>query len=178
MKKKYQTHHIVVDVEADGPAPGPYSMVCFGAVYLDAGLENTFYGKCFPISDVWLPDALSISGISREEHLTFPDPKTTMTEFAIWLDAVAPGRRVFWADNNGFDWSFINYYFHVYYGSNPFGFSSQNINSLYKGAEKDLFKSFKHLRVTKHTHNPVDDAKGNAEAMLAMNKMYHLGFPV
>jgi hypothetical protein len=26
--------------------------------------------------------------------------------------------------------------------------------------------SFKHLRKTKHTHDPLDDARGNAEAML------------
>jgi hypothetical protein len=29
-----------------------------------------------------------------------------------------------------------------------------------------VYRTFKHLRDTKHTHNPVDDAKGNAEAML------------
>ena len=35
---------------------------------------------------------------------------------------------------------------------------------------KDTFKTFKHLRRTKHTHHPVDDAKGNAEALLAMRE--------
>ena len=34
-----------------------------------------------------------------------------------------------------------------------------------------MFENFKHLRQTQHTHNPVDDARGNAEAMLAMEKM-------
>jgi hypothetical protein len=33
---------------------------------------------------------------------------------------------------------------------------------------KDTSKNFKHLRKTAHTHHPVDDAKGNAEALLAM----------
>src|SRR5688572_2647845 len=55
-------------------------------------------------------------------------------------------------------------------GDNPFGFSSQNLGSLYKGLVKDTFKTFKHLRRTKHTHHPVDDAKGNAEALLAMRE--------
>jgi hypothetical protein len=32
----------------------------------------------------------------------------------------------------------------------------------------DLYSTFKHLRETKHTHHPVDDAKGNAEALLKM----------
>jgi hypothetical protein len=42
---------------------------------------------------------------------------------------------------------------------------------LYKGLVKDSFDNFKHLRVTAHTHHPVDDAKGNAEALLEMKKM-------
>jgi hypothetical protein len=29
-----------------------------------------------------------------------------------------------------------------------------------------MSKNFKHLRKTKHTHNPVDDARGNAEALI------------
>jgi len=36
---------------------------------------------------------------------------------------------------------------------------------------KDSRASWKHLRKTKHTHNPVDDAMGNAEALLEMQKM-------
>jgi hypothetical protein len=45
---------------------------------------------------------------------------------------------------------------------------SQNLGSLYKGLVKNLRASFKHLRKTKHTHDPLDDARGNAEAMLHM----------
>ena len=33
---------------------------------------------------------------------------------------------------------------------------------------KDFKKNFKHLRRSRHTHNPVDDARGNAEALLHM----------
>ena len=36
---------------------------------------------------------------------------------------------------------------------------------------QDTFATFKHLRKTKHTHHPVDDARGNAEALLAMKDM-------
>lgn len=34
----------------------------------------------------------------------------------------------------------------------------------------DTFASFKHLRKTPHTHNPVDDALGNAAALLHMKE--------
>ena len=35
---------------------------------------------------------------------------------------------------------------------------------------KDTFQNFKHLRRTTHTHHPLDDAKGNSEALLTMKK--------
>jgi hypothetical protein len=39
-----------------------------------------------------------------------------------------------------------------------------------KGLVKDTFQNFKHLRRTAHTHHPVDDATGNAEALIEMKK--------
>lgn len=164
----------IVDVEADGPIPGEFSMISFGAVRLDESLETTFYGELKPISEKWVPEALKVSGFSREKTMTFRDPTEVMLEFASWIEANTKGRPVFYADNNGFDWQFINWYFHKFINRNPFGFSSGNINSLYKGRKGDTRKSFKHLRKTKHTHNPVDDAKGNAEAMLYMAKSMNI----
>jgi hypothetical protein len=78
---------------------------------------------------------------------------------------------MFISDNNGFDWQFINWYLHHFLGDNPFGHSCTNLGSLYKGMQKDMFVNFKHLRQTKHTHHPVDDARGNAEALLAMKEL-------
>ncbi|MCO7226527.1 3'-5' exoribonuclease [Pleionea sp. CnH1-48] len=160
----------VVDVESDGPIPGDYSMISFGAVVLDESLEHTFYGRMKPISDQWIPEALAVSGFNRQETLEFPTPEKTMNEFTQWIAEHARSRPLFFSDNNGFDWQFINWYFIHFTGSNPFGFSSTNIGSLYKGMVGDMFKNFKHLRKTKHTHHPVDDAKGNAEALLYMKK--------
>jgi DNA polymerase III alpha subunit (gram-positive type) len=162
--------YVMVDIEADGPIPGDYSMVCFGAVIVEPGLERSFYGQLAPISEAWIPEALAVSGFTREQTLAFDDPKEVMQRFAGWLAKECGGRMLFISDNNGFDWQFINWYFHHFIGRNPFGFSSQNLGSLYKGLVKDTFKNFKHLRQTKHTHHPVDDAKGNAEALLAMKQ--------
>ncbi|MBU2712016.1 exonuclease domain-containing protein [Zooshikella harenae] len=159
---------IVVDVETDGPIPYEYSMISFGAVIVDNDLNKTFYGKLKPISNKWIPEALAISGFSREETMTFDEPKKVIENFASWISNHAKSRPLFFSDNNGFDWQFINWYFHYFTGNNPFGFSSNNIGSLYKGMVSDMFKNFKHLRKTKHTHNPVDDAMGNAEALLYM----------
>jgi hypothetical protein len=160
--------YFMVDIEADGPIPGDYSMVCFGAVRVDPSLAETFYGQLKPISEKWIPEALAVSGFSRNETLQFEDPALVMRRFAEWLQARSEGRPFFIADNNGFDWQFINWYFHHFLGDNPFGHSSANLGSLYKGMMKDTFVNFKHLRKTEHTHHPVDDARGNAEALLHM----------
>jgi hypothetical protein len=79
-------------------------------------------------------------------------------------------RLMFISDNNGFDFMFASWYFWRFLGRNPFGHSSTNLGSLYKGLIKDTYKNFKHLRLTRHTHNPVDDAMGNAEALLHMKE--------
>jgi hypothetical protein len=158
----------MVDIEADGPIPGDYSMVCFGAVLVEPALDRTFYGRLKPISDRWDPEALAVSGFTREETLTFDDPQGVMERFRDWLVQHSTGQPMFIADNNGFDWQFVNWYFHHFLGSNPFGHSSTNLGSLYKGLSQDMRANFKRLRKTKHTHHPVDDAMGNAEALLHM----------
>jgi hypothetical protein len=70
--------YVMVDVESDGPIPGDYSMVCFGAVVVEPELKRTFYGRLRPISEKYVPDALSVSGFTREECLTFDDPADVM----------------------------------------------------------------------------------------------------
>jgi hypothetical protein len=169
--------YVMVDVEADGPAPGLYSMISFGAVVVSRGLDREFYGRLQPISDNWIPEALAVSGFSREETFQFNDPQVVMHQFAQWLLTASAGRPQFVSDNNGFDWQFINYYFHRFHGSNPFGFSSSNLGSLYKGAVRDLTKNFKHLRRTRHSHHPVDDARGNAEAFLTIVDEHGMRLP-
>ncbi len=63
---------------------------------------------------------------------------------------------------------------HHFLGENPFGYSSTNLGSLYKGVVRDTFVNFKHLRKTEHTHHPVDDARGNAEALLRIKEEFGL----
>jgi DNA polymerase III epsilon subunit-like protein len=163
----------IVDVEADGPIPAEYSMVSFGAVLFEGSLDRSFYGQTRPICERFLPEALAISGFSREQHLGFDDPATVMQAFAAWLDEHSKGRAVFVSDNLAFDWQFINYYFHRFVGRNPFGFSGRRIGDLYAGLVKDAHKAseWKKFRITAHTHHPVDDARGNAEALCKFREL-------
>lgn len=160
--------YVMVDIETDGPIPADYSMICLGAVVVDENLDKRFYGQLKPISEQWIPNALKISGFSRNQTQQFDDPKEVMEKFSAWIKISCTGTPMFISDNNGFDWQFVNYYFHHFLGNNPFGFSSTNLGSLYKGLVKDTSKNFKHLRNTAHTHDPLDDAVGNAEALLLM----------
>ena len=164
--------YIVVDVEADGEIPHKYSMVCFGAVVVEPSLNKTFYGQVKPMSNEYVESALKISGFSREEHLTFDDPLKVMMDFEKWIKENSKGRPVFISDNLAFDWQWINFYFHYFIGRNPFGWSGRRLGDLYCGMKMDTFAPWKNeFRKTKHDHNPVNDAKGNAEALLAFKEL-------
>lgn len=167
---------IVVDVESDGPVPQLYSMVSFGAVVVEPSLDRTFYGKTAPLNRYvrWQPEALAVSKISHEEHLTFPFPQATMADFHRWLIALDATRLTFVSDNPAFDWQWINYYLYVclegkgFDPVNPFGYSARRIGDIWAGYQRKFndHSSWKDFRKTRHTHHPLDDARGNAEALL------------
>ena len=76
--------YFVVDIESDGPVPGLYSMISFGAVILNRKLNRTYYGTIRPISTEWIPEALAVSGHTRDETLLFENPEVVMPAFATW----------------------------------------------------------------------------------------------
>ena len=91
--------YVIVDIESDGPIPAEFSMVCFGAVVFDDRLDTTFYGKTRPIADRFVPEALAVSGFSREQHMVSDDPKAVMENFAAWLEQQSKGRPIFVSDS-------------------------------------------------------------------------------
>jgi hypothetical protein len=169
----------VVDCEADGPIPGDYSMLSFGAVKVEEGLKDTFLSpQLHVLGNEFRIDAITSIGYTIESYTAAhvkngANPVEVMEKFDEWIRSTSKGRPIFMSDNNGFDWMFMCWYFHHFIGRNPFGFSSRRIGDLYCGLVKDMRAPWKHLRKTKHTHNPVDDAMGNAEAVLHM--LNHMG---
>jgi hypothetical protein len=172
------------DVEADGPIPGPYSMASIGlscvASYDGDRFQrrdpraDTFYRELQPISERWLPDALAVSGLTRE-HLfaNGQPPELAMPELAAWVRQVARGfNPVFVAYPLGFDWMFT-YWYLVQYGTtpgkidnSPFSFSQHlDVKTLYATkARLTVGRAVRagipeHLRSSSpHTHNALDDA--------------------
>jgi hypothetical protein len=85
-----------VDIEADGPIPGPYSMLSLGAAVAgrqDAtGFtatdpeEHTFYRELRPISEEFVPEALAVSSLDRERLKTEGhEPAVALAEFCDWV---------------------------------------------------------------------------------------------
>lgn len=167
------------DCEADGPCPGLFSMLEIGLVKFTPELDTTFWSSLKPVTDSYDEGALGSIGMTREQTLAFSDPEQAIKDMAEFVESTTVGRPVFISDNPGFDWSFVNYYCHYYLGRNPFGFSSRRIGDFYSGLKRDFFAAskWKRLRVTKHSHNALDDAKGNAEAFASIVKTHGIRVP-
>ncbi len=117
--------------------------------------------------------AVDIGSLKKGDISTFHGPDCTPSTFIRFRDWLKPKMPVvFISDNPAYDWQWINYYFWKYQGANPFGHSARRIGDFYAGLTGDFWKTsqWKKLRQTKHDHNPVNDAKGNAEALLRMLK--------
>jgi len=160
--------HIVLDVEADGPCPGLYNMISFGLVCVgDPALS--FLGEVAPILDSpGISGAREVSGITFEAQKAFAQPERVMSAATQWIATLTGGKRpILWSDNPAFDWQFWNYYCHRFVGGNPAGFSARRIGDLDAGRRNEPLNTsaWKKRRETTHTHNPVDDARGNAEAL-------------
>jgi 3' exoribonuclease, RNase T-like len=174
--------YISLDVEADGPIPGPYSMLSFGLavcatfdgttfVPLDPA-ERTFYAELKPISDEFVPDALAVSGLDRDLLMAEGrDPAEAMNAAAAWIAAQA-GEPVVVAYPLGFDWMWLYWYFMRFAdGGSPFSHSRHlDMKTMYatkarttvsRSTKRQMPNALKSTR--KHTHNALDDAIEQAE---------------
>jgi len=56
-----------------------------------------------------------------------------MNDFAQWIKEVLVERPIMVSDNPDYDWRFINYYFLIRVGFNPFVHSAERIGGWYAG---------------------------------------------
>ena len=121
-----------VDIEADGPIPGPYSMVSLGAcvagtydgaTFTAIARAHTFYTELRPISDQWGPRR-SRSAASHVNAARRRGPEGGDEHFVdVGGGECAEhgrGRAVFAAYPLGFDWLFTYWYLMAYAGRSPF----------------------------------------------------------
>ncbi|MGX1134157.1 hypothetical protein RKD49_006347 [Streptomyces glaucescens] len=129
--------YISVDIEADGPIPGPYSMLSLEAAV--AGVQDadgftaadpgrrTFYRELRPISDEFVPEALAVSGLDRDRLRTEGlDPALALAQFGRWVrevSAEAGAQPVMCGYPAPYDWTFLYWYLIRFTGESPFGHS-------------------------------------------------------
>jgi hypothetical protein len=148
---------IFVDCEAAGGCPRTGVLTEFGAVEYKS--RKSFHGK------IWESELSKINPAIPHPVKKLRDEKEVFAEFAEWLKQF-PGRPIFVSDNPAYDYQWINDGFWTTLGYNPFGHSARRLSDYYAGLIGDFFtaQKWKHLRITPHTHHPVDDAMGNVEA--------------
>jgi hypothetical protein len=178
-----------VDIEADGPIPGPFSMLSFGLVVagrfdgrqFESLLDrpDTFYRELKPISDSFVPEALEVSGLDRDRlEREGADPPTAMTEARRWvLDRTHDDRPVLTGFPLMFDWLFIYWYFERFAeGGSPFDHSAGvDMKTMYQqkaavttsdAGLHDLPVALRPIQA--HTHNALDDALRQAEIFVRL----------
>lgn len=161
--------NIIVDCEASGPCIGCGDLIQFAAI---AESGETFVSTKFrPTTEKYDQGAYTAIGLTRKEHEAYTGEFASEADrFAKWLNQF--DRCTFWSDNPAFDWQWINWIFHYHEIKNPFGFSARRIGDLFAGLLQDIYNttSWKKFRKTKHTHDPLDDARGNMEAFQFIRK--------
>lgn len=173
-----------VDVETDGPIPGPYSMLSFAIVFAGTydgtlfkrplNYESVFYQELKPISSEYEPEAMSVNGLNRDALLEFgTDPAIALTDAANWINYQCAGASpVLVAFPLSFDWTWLYWYFIRFskVGS-PFNHSrcfdiktAISVKSRIPISASGRRNIPLQLRSSKnHTHHAIDDAIEQAE---------------
>jgi len=161
-----------VDVRANGPIPGEYSLASLGCAVVGRP-ALVYYAELKPISDLEDPDAVKANGLTMSHLLEKgQDPHEAMRRFADWVRGVTgtTHRPVFVGFNAAFDWSFVNWYLIRFTESNPFGESALDIKSYFMGLTNEEWTNTTKQAVARefpterpHSHNALDDALHQAE---------------
>lgn len=165
--------YVSTDIEADGPIPGPHSMLSFAsAAYApDKTLVATFSRNLHTLPDAaphpktaaWWKTQPDAWAACRQD---LQPPERALPEYAAWLQAL-PGKPVFVGYPAAFDFMFVYWYLMRFVGESPFSHSALDIKTYamsvlgceYRAATKrnmprDWFDPLP------HTHVALDDALG------------------
>jgi len=182
--------YISLDIETNGPCPGLNSMLSLGAAaFFNGNMVAKFYRKLEPLSG---PDFMEDSDTMtwwetqpeawEEVNKDKADPQVVMTHFGEWLNNIGSTRGaklVAAAWPAAFDFGYVNYYSHQYYGENPLGFACLDMRSYANGlfntagyyeriSEGDLYKYFNIDRTDLQPHIAIDDAIGQGRLLMAL----------
>ena len=179
--------YVSTDIEADGPIPGPHSMVSFGsAAFLpDKTLVDTFSANLEPLPDAkphpetmkwWrnFPDAWAAA------HQNQQPPAEAMKAYAEWLKGL-PGKPVFVGYPVAYDFMFIYWYLIRFVWHSPFAHSALDIKTMgmialgvdYRESYKRNMRKEWFDSPQGHSHVALDDAI--EQGLLLCNILAELG---
>jgi hypothetical protein len=163
--------YVSTDVEADGPIPGPHSMLSFASAAYTADKElvatfsanlNTLEGASgHPDTMQWWSQNQEAWEVCRRD----PQPAAqVMPRYVAWLKAL-PGKPIFVGYPASYDFMFVYWYLHRFAGESPFPHAALDIKT-YAMALLDLdFRATSKRRMPRqwfddlpHTHVALDDA--------------------
>ena len=179
-------------MEADGPCPGVNSMLQLGAVVYDlAGVEVD--NACFNLLPLdggvqdkgtmtwWAEQEINHPGIWDSMLVDRIHPLEAMQRFNAMVDHQAQRTGaipVCVAYPSGYDFTWLYWYLMKYVGHSPFGFSCLDMKTLgmavrgigYRDATKRNYPKHWFSKVLPHTHNALDDARGQGFMFFEMLK--------
>ena len=163
--------YVSVDVETDGPIPGPHSMLSLGcAVYTEQKeLIDTFSANLTTLPGAtehpdtmrwWKTQPKAWAECRRDQE----DPAEVMMRHVEWLNKL-PGTPVFVAYPASFDFMFVYWYLMRFVGESPYSFSALDIKSYAMAVLNSEFNATTKKRMPRywfdslpHTHKALDDA--------------------
>jgi hypothetical protein len=179
--------YVSTDIEADGPIPGPYSMLSLAsAAYapdktligtFSANLETLPNAGDHPQTTQWWQQFPEAWAACR----TNPRPPTVvMADYLAWLHSL-PGKPVFLGAPAAWDFMWVYWYLVRYTGERPFRENALDIRSYAMGMRKTEFRRTARTYLPKrwydpdlpHTHVALDDAREQGALfcnMLAENR--------
>lgn len=165
--------YISTDIEADGPIPGPHSMLSLASVAYRA--DKTELGSYSANLDC-LPGAESHPA-TVDWWKQFPEaweqcrrdtrpPGTVMREYLGWLNGL-PGQPLFLGWPAGWDFMWVYWYLVRFTGERPFRENALDIRSYAMGMRRSEFRRTSRTYLPKrwydeglpHTHVALDDAR-------------------
>lgn len=180
--------YVSTDVEADGPIPGPNSMLSFASAAFtpDGTLVDTFEANLKQMrgakpdrrtmKDFWARNLEAWNYCRKDPRR----PKRVMTKYVKWINKLRQyGKPVFVAFPLGFDFMFIYWYLIKFTGQSPFSFFGLDIktfamfmmNTGYRQSIKRKMPK-RWFSAKKHSHKAIDDAIEQGELFCNMYKEY------
>jgi hypothetical protein len=169
---------IVGDVEATGPNFAKHNMYQLGYVPMLAD-GTIFPGKAIDLlfrtkyhyaaTLAFLKRDLGLTPEILQARPTAIKPRLAIEMFADDISDLMKSTStkdvVFLSDNLAFDWGYIHFYCWHYLGHNPLGYAGRDIPSISMGmyGARGFWEKF---RTEDHTHGGLEDARGNAGAVV------------